>query len=636
VGRRAELETIVAALSAGRHLLLEGPPGTGKSTLLRAVAEERHAPFTLVEGTSELTPARLVGAHDPVAVLRHGYRDDDFVPGPLVEAMRAGGLLYVEELNRAPEDTLNMLLGPLAEGIVAVPRLGLVRADPGFALVAAMNPFDRVGTALVSQSVRDRLLRLTVGYQNGAEEEVVVAARAPSVPGWVVETAVALARATRDHPDLAMGASVRGAIDLALVAGELAGLRGVVLRREHHDARDVVLDAALCALSGRVVPAETTSRPAEAIIAELWEDLFYFSVRGPQGTPAEDQLERLAAGITSAVHVRRNRRPARPDRRAAATLPVPDRSRFRPAPPTEAAQVFTARTGPGRAASSAEGRQGDGPLPGGEAVDGELAEAIADLLAAHGGLSALDAAADLDAARLRELTRRVALRIILKLARPSRPAPPGRGTIRSVRYRFNSDDLDLDRTLEEVAGNPHPEYDDFWVRERVKPRRVFALLLDGSGSMRGPSLLHAAVATAALAQALTDDDFAVVMFWRDAAILKAAGQERSLPALVDDVLSLRARGLTNVRLGLEVGLRELRRSPASDKAGILFTDALHNLGDDPEAVARRFRRLHVIGTSLVPDRVAACRELAAQGGGECSFIGSVADIPAAVGRCLAG
>jgi Mg-chelatase subunit ChlD len=635
IGRRPELEAIVAALEAGSHLLLEGPPGTGKSTLLRAVAEERRVPFVLVEGTSELTPSRLVGAHNPAAVLRHGYRDEDFVAGPLVEAMRSGALLYVEELNRAPEDTLNVLLGPLAEGSVAVPRLGVVTAVDGFRVVAAMNPFDRVGTERVSRSVSDRVTRLPVGYQDEPEERAIVSARAPFVPAWVGDAAVVLVRATRRHPDVAMGASVRGAIDLTVVAGELAPLRGVPLDAADRDACDVVLDAALCALSGRIVPAEATLRTAEAIITELWEDLFYFGSRIPEARAAGDRLAGLADEITSAVKVRRTPDPRRRKRRTGRTAAaVPDRSRLKPAPLTEAPRVLTSRAlqGAEPAAGAATARSGQEP---GQA-DGDLADAVAEFLADHGGVAAFEAAkGHLDPAELRELTRRLALRIVVKLARPHRPAPTGRGALRSVRYRFNSDDLDLDRTVEDIAGKPHPEYEDFWVRERVKARRSFALLLDASGSMRGSSLLHAAVATAALSQALGDDDYAVVMFWRDAAVLKSLRQTRPLPALLDDVLSLRARGLTNIRLGLEVGLRELGRSAATEKAGILFTDALHNLGDAPEPVALRYPRLHVVGTSPAPDRVTACRALAARGGGTCTVIESIDDIPAAISRCLA-
>ena len=68
-----------------------------------------------VDGNADLTPARLIGHHNPARVLREDYSADNFVDGPLLEAMRAGGFLYIEELNRAPEDTLNTLLTAMAE-----------------------------------------------------------------------------------------------------------------------------------------------------------------------------------------------------------------------------------------------------------------------------------------------------------------------------------------------------------------------------------------------------------------------------------------------------------------------------------------------------------------------------------------
>ena len=90
VGRRRELELVVAALAADRHIVLEGPPGTGKSTLLRAVAHALGIGFEFVEGNAELTPARLVGHFDPARVLTDGYTPDVFVDGPLVTAMTSG------------------------------------------------------------------------------------------------------------------------------------------------------------------------------------------------------------------------------------------------------------------------------------------------------------------------------------------------------------------------------------------------------------------------------------------------------------------------------------------------------------------------------------------------------------------
>src|SRR6266849_4349765 len=223
VGRQRELELVRAALASGAHILLEGPPGTGKSTLLRQVAASRHAEFVLVEGSADLTPARLIGAFDPALALEQGYRAENVSDGPLVRAMREGGLLYVEELNRVPEETINVLLTVMSEGEINVPRLGRVPADESFQL-AAEHPKQALGTE-----------------------------------------AVDLARATREHPDLRSGASVGGDTDYARLVPELAEIRAVPA-----DDWQAGLDAALTTLSGRVRRHESCQRSADQVIEEIF------------------------------------------------------------------------------------------------------------------------------------------------------------------------------------------------------------------------------------------------------------------------------------------------------------------------------------------------------------------------------
>ena len=650
VGRQREIEDISASLAAGCDLLLEGPPGTSKSTLLRMVAQATHVSFVMVEGNADLTPAKLTGYHDPAGVMAHGYRAEDFVLGPLPRAMRDGALLYIEEFNRVPDDTLNVLLGPLAERTLEVPRVGTIRAEPGFRLIAAMNPFDNIGTLQVSRSIFDRLCRLPIGYQAEIEEREIVRLHSESDNDWLVEGAVSLVRATRSHPELSMGSSVRGAIDLVLVAERLAPLRGVDLRAESirgasNAAKDVVLEAALISLSGKVVLDETAQRPSEAIVRELWEDIFYFRPQRARGEKALD-LDNPITAPTGRSRRRRGRRgpvvmPRRP--REEVSYPKPGKVKEPPRVyrPNEMSLLATERAAGPAPPRSAEDIRRDHPAAQEVLTEDEQLdrEAFQDLYETdeEAALSLLgDLWPNAAGEEMQELTRKMALKIVIQLARHNPTANPGRGKLRPVRYHFNSDDLDLDRTLEEIAGKPYPEYDDFWVTERTRARRTYVLLLDVSGSMRGQKMMHAALAAASLARNITDDDFSVVLFWRDAAVVKGVTQQKPFAQLLDDILAARARGLTNLRLGLEVGLRELERTSTQEKVAIAFTDGVHNIGEDPLPIVERYPKLHVIGTSLEDSRVRACQELAERGRGRCIFVEHLEDIPAAVNHCMSG
>ena len=283
VGRRRELDLLLAAVAAGRDVLLEGPPGTSKSTLLRSITAEWGIPLVFIEGNADLTPSRLVGHHNPARVLREDYTPENFEPGPLVQAMREGGFLYIEEFNRAPEDTLNTLLTAMAERRITVPTAGTVEALPTFRVIASMNPFDNVGTTRLPQSVHDRLCRLAIGYQDDEAERGIVVRRTRVGSARLVADAVAVTRATREREDVRQGSSVRGAIDVTLVAAQLAAMRDVELpaaeevappRGLPEEYTDLVLDAMLVALSGRIQVDEVGELTPEQVLREIWEDHF--------------------------------------------------------------------------------------------------------------------------------------------------------------------------------------------------------------------------------------------------------------------------------------------------------------------------------------------------------------------------
>jgi MoxR-like ATPase len=280
VGRERELELVVAAVAAGRDLVLEGPPGTSKTTILSAIADSWGIPLVFVEGNADLTPSRLVGHHNPVRVLQEDYGPGNFVDGPLVEAMRTGGFLYIEEFNRVPEDSLNTLITTMAERRLAIPRVGVIEAATSFRLIASMNPSDDVGTSRLSQSILDRLCRVAVGYQSADAEKQITELRSAHRRTWhvdeptpLVADAVHLTRATRSHRELRHGSSVRGAIDVTLVADQLLASRSVA-PADSTAYRGAMLDAMTVALSGRIVVDETSTLTPEDVLRLIWDSYY--------------------------------------------------------------------------------------------------------------------------------------------------------------------------------------------------------------------------------------------------------------------------------------------------------------------------------------------------------------------------
>lgn len=288
VGRAKELELLVATLAAGRDIVLEGPPGTSKSTLLRTIASEWQIPMVLVEGNADLSPTLMLGHHSPSEVLASGYSAASFVPGPLIEAMTRGGLLYVEEFNRAPEDTINTLLAAMSERRVVVPRVGEFVARGSFRVIASMNPYDSLGTKRLSTSILDRMCRLSVTYQTIEEEREVVAQHVGADFGLGLVDAVAIARKTRAHTNIRQGSSVRGAIDVALVMQRLAAMREVDVPADLAGGRDadyvrVVRDSVVVGLSARVHLERGADITVEEVLDEILEEYFVADVSSAPG-----------------------------------------------------------------------------------------------------------------------------------------------------------------------------------------------------------------------------------------------------------------------------------------------------------------------------------------------------------------
>jgi Mg-chelatase subunit ChlD len=226
--------------------------------------------------------------------------------------------------------------------------------------------------------------------------------------------------------------------------------------------------------------------------------------------------------------------------------------------------------------------------------------------------------------------REIAARLAVSRPRTDRTARRGAGDIASVPYRGGSDDIDLDRTLEQLTEHPVPEDEDIVVRERVTTTRSVVLLVDLSGSMRGERARTAAAAVGALAAELLRDNLAVIAFWSDAAVLSRLGQHVPPERLVESMLRIPARGLTNLAFPLQVARRELARVPARDARVLLLSDCVHNAGPDPRPFAARLPRLDILLDVTGEQDPELARDLARLGRGRLRQVRTYRDVAPAL------
>ncbi len=235
---------------------------------------------------------------------------------------------------------------------------------------------------------------------------------------------------------------------------------------------------------------------------------------------------------------------------------------------------------------------------------------------------------------VRMIARQIAARLAIGQPRSGWAANRGTGRAQTVPFRATVDDIDLDRTLDALAEHPLPRAQDVYVRERISHARSVVLGVDVSGSMGGERVRTAAAAVGALSAKLTRDHLGVLAFWSDVAWLAHLAEPAAPQRIVDVLLDLPARGMTNIAFPIELAAGELRRLPARDSRLILLTDGVHNAGPDPRDLAVRLPRLDILLDVTGEHDLEFGRELARIGRGTVHRIRGHRDVAPALNRCF--
>jgi MoxR-like ATPase len=265
IGRDRELKLLLIAIRTKKHLLLEGEVGTGKTYIARALAHYVNAKFYRVDGSEDVLSHVLVGYFDPPTLLAKGYNEESFIYGPLSLAMREGGCLFINELNRIPESSQNVLLSALDEHILTIPKLKTLTSKENFLVICTQNPSAHVGVSALGEALKDRFVWMKIDYQTEPEELAIVEQNLDKTKEHYhlyATISVQITRASREHPDIRRGASIRAAIDLAQLTQTYV-TPGPGFWRE----------AAIMALHSKIELTDGTDRTARDIIIEIVDNI---------------------------------------------------------------------------------------------------------------------------------------------------------------------------------------------------------------------------------------------------------------------------------------------------------------------------------------------------------------------------
>jgi MoxR-like ATPase len=214
VGLEVEIQLILKAIENQIAVCIEGEAGTGKTELGKTIAKVLNRPFYRVDGDENLTITQLRGWFDPPLVMKLGFGEKSFVPGPLVNAMQDGGLFFFNEANRAPSEAINGVLAAMDadERQIEVPQFKQIKANENFYSIFTLNPSDYIGTNPLPEAFFDRCILIQLDHKTGEEAKQIIRMRTGCKDEELIAKIVGFTEQTRNSSYFESGASIRAAI----------------------------------------------------------------------------------------------------------------------------------------------------------------------------------------------------------------------------------------------------------------------------------------------------------------------------------------------------------------------------------------------------------------------------------------
>lgn len=185
------LEDIQTAVALGKPVLLKGPAGAGKTKLAESISAYFNQPMQSINTSVDLDAEALLGFK--TLVQRDGQTAIEFVEGPVVQAMKKGHLLYIDEINMAKAETLPILHGILDyRKMLTNPFTGeVIQAHPDFGVIAAINE-GYMGTAPLNEALKDRFVSFQIPYIQGVALKELVSETFSDYPKSQLETVLSI------------------------------------------------------------------------------------------------------------------------------------------------------------------------------------------------------------------------------------------------------------------------------------------------------------------------------------------------------------------------------------------------------------------------------------------------------------